>query len=66
MDIHHTVHKYDYYLPNKKALELSDTATLPVGVKRSQLRWLFYMTHNETDPYRELFIRKVYINCLLL
>nr|XP_031826884.1 putative malate dehydrogenase 1B [Nomia melanderi] len=58
VDIHHTIQKYDYYLPNKKALELSDTATLPVGVQRSQLRWLFYMTHDKTDPYKELFIRK--------
>ncbi|XP_076279043.1 putative malate dehydrogenase 1B [Lasioglossum baleicum] len=58
VDVHHMIQKYDYYLPNRRALEASDNAVLPIGVQRSQLRWFFYMVHNKTDHYKEIYIRK--------
>ncbi|KZC10235.1 Putative malate dehydrogenase 1B [Dufourea novaeangliae] len=58
VDIHHMIQKCDYYLPNRRALESSETTTLPIGVQRSELRWFFYISHNKTDPYRQLSIQK--------
>nr|XP_033326301.1 putative malate dehydrogenase 1B isoform X2 [Megalopta genalis] len=58
VDVHHMIQKYDYYIPNRRALDSSDNATLPIGVKRSQLRWFFYMVHDKTDYYKEIYARK--------
>ncbi|XP_076642877.1 putative malate dehydrogenase 1B [Halictus rubicundus] len=58
VDVHHMIQKSDYYLPNRRALDSSDTAALPIGVQRSQLRWFFYMVHDKIDHYKEIFARK--------
>lgn len=55
------IYKYDVYKPNNRALTAKEGTTLSLGLKYPELRWLFYLAH-DNNPYKGYSERKVYKN----
>ncbi|KAK2586685.1 hypothetical protein KPH14_011727 [Odynerus spinipes] len=57
VDVCHMIQKFEVYKPNNRALTAEEGTTLPLGFKHPELRWLFYLAHNN-NPHKGYFERK--------
>ncbi|XP_032455623.1 putative malate dehydrogenase 1B isoform X1 [Nasonia vitripennis] len=57
VDVHHIIQNYLVYFPNKRALTSHTDSAQSLGIKYSELRWLFYLAFNK-KPHEALTKRK--------
>ncbi|KAI4497521.1 hypothetical protein M0802_007291 [Mischocyttarus mexicanus] len=57
VDVCHMIQKCEVYKPNNRAMFAEEGTTLPLGFKYPELRYFFYLAH-DNDPYKGYFERK--------